>query len=159
MEKFCGPIIKSSGCDSAVVNVGVVNISLGPLVFGSNESEVARTKTVGEVGLASNQVGGLMGMKPSVLGGNQTFPINDTNSQNPRSSKEPQENGFTKREVRPSVLGIFLSVSADDGLGIEKVESRVHPIAVIEGTELPESVSSDWIVERVKSLLSCGAVI
>jgi hypothetical protein len=35
----------------------------------------------------------------------------------------------------------------------------VHPIAVIEGTELPESVSSDWIVERVKSLLSCGAVI
>jgi hypothetical protein len=41
MEKSCGPIIKSSGCDSAVVNVGVVNISLGPLVFGSNESKVA----------------------------------------------------------------------------------------------------------------------
>lgn len=66
----------------AYANVGAGIISLGPRVFGSNESDVAQTKTAGEMSSGSYQVGGPMGTKPNII------PFKGTSThQDPLTSK------------------------------------------------------------------------
>jgi hypothetical protein len=35
----------------------------------------------------------------------------------------------------------------------------VHLVAVIDGQELPETLSCEWVVEQVKILSCCGFIV